>query len=125
MGIDIMRSFATALASGFAGAIVAWIVARPKKQKEKQEEIREEQEKSANRLSNIEVGVQSILRDRLQDIYLKANRDGKKLSPYEKNNISYLYNSYKDLGGNSYITELYSQLMNMEIDYGKDNNYEQ
>lgn len=125
MGIDILRSFATALASGFAAAIVAWIVARPKKQKEKQEEIREEQEKSANRLSNIEVGVQSILRDRLQDIYLKANRDGKKLSPYEKNNISYLYNSYKDLGGNSYITELYSQLMNMEIDYGKDDNYEQ
>lgn len=98
---------------------------KTKKQKEKQEEIREEQEKSANRLSNIEVGVQSILRDRLQDIYLKANRDGKKLSPYEKNNISYLYNSYKDLGENSYITELYSQLMNMEIDYGKDNNYEQ
>lgn len=125
MGIDILKSFATALASSFAAAIVAWIVARPKKQKEKQEEIREEQEKSANRLSNIEVGVQSILRDRLQDIYLKANKDGKKLSPYEKNNISYLYNSYKDLGGNSYITELYSQLMNMEIDYGKENNYEE
>lgn len=125
MGIDILKSFATALASGFAGAIVAWIVARPKKQKEKQEEIREEQEKSANRLSNIEVGVQSILRDRLQDIYLKANRDGKKLSPYEKNNISYLYNSYRDLGGNSYVTELYSQLMNMEIDYGKEDNYEE
>lgn len=125
MGIDILRSFATALASGFAGAIVAWIVARPKKQKEKQEEIREEQEKNANQLNCLVEGVQSILRDRLQDIYLKANRDGKKLSPYEKNNISYLYNSYKALGGNSYITELYSQLMNMEIDYGKDNNYEQ
>ena len=111
----IITTIVTTFASGITGAIVAWIVARPERMKVQQDEIKAEQAVADERLRNIEEGVQASLRDKLQTLYLRVQKRGKKCLPYEKENASYLFKAYERLGGNSYIHELFQQIMEAEV----------
>lgn len=44
-----------------------------------------------------------------------CSADRKWVRPYEKSNLSYLYNAYQELGGNSYVSGLFKQAMAMPV----------
>ena len=50
-----------------------------------------------------------LLRDRITGIYYKHLADGE-LHAYELEDLSQLYASYKQLGGNSYVKNIYKQM---------------
>ena len=104
-----LKIILTAFLSAIGGSLATYFMAMPKKRREKQEQ----QEKE---LENIKEGVQAILRSQIQSQYsLMIHRGYAK--PYERQNLSYLYESYKKLGGNSYIENLYKQALNLQVHY--------
>ena len=104
-----LKIILTAFLSAIGGSLATYFMAMPRKRREKQEQ----QEKE---LENIKEGVQAILRSQIQSQYsLMIHRGYAK--PYERQNLSYLYESYKKLGGNSYIENLYKQALNLQVHY--------
>ena len=102
-----LKIILTAFLSAIGGSLATYFMAMPKKRHEKQEQ----QEKE---LENIKEGVQAILRSQIQSQYSVMIHRGY-AKPYEHQNLSYLYESYKKLGGNSYIENLYKQTLNLQV----------
>ena len=50
-----------------------------------------------------------IIRDRITHIYMKY-KDAKKIPHYEKENVIYLYEQYKELKGNSYVKQIITEM---------------
>ena len=94
--------------SALGGALAAFLIALPSKRKEKETNLN-------GRIGAIEEGVQSLARAEIQREYIRLKKQGF-AQPYDKNNINYLYKAYKGLNGNSYITELYTQIMELSLE---------
>ena len=110
MGTDLVKAFLTAFLGAIAGGLATYLFTLPKRQKENQEQLNV-------RIATIEEGVKSLLRSEIQAQYQKiCNPNRKYAKPHEKHNVSYLYKSYKDMGGNSYISELFEQIMHKPIE---------
>lgn len=113
--MEIFRTVLIAFTSTLAGGLATYLLTLPKKQRESQKAL-------YDRLAKTEEGVRSLLRSEIQNNYLKiCNSHRKYAKPYEKQNVSYLYKAYTDMGGNSYISELFEQIMHkpVEPDAGK------
>ncbi len=104
--MDALKIIATAMLSGLGGAIITWAIAAPKNLRQKQNEERE-------RNAGIEEAVQALLRAKIQEIYLTIMERGYCL-PYDKENVSRLFQAYKRIGGNSYVEGLVQQIMNTQ-----------
>ena len=104
-----LKIILTAFLSAIGGSLATYFMAMPKKRREKQEQKEKE-------LENIKEGVQAILRSQIQSQYSLMTHRGY-AKPYERQNLSYLYESYKQLGGNSYIENLYKQALNLQVHY--------
>lgn len=108
--MEFFKSFLMAFLGACAGALATYLIALPKKYRANSKMLDE-------RLSKTENGIKSLLRNELQKEYLKiCNPNRKWAKPYEKQNISESYQAYKDLGGNSYIDELYEQMMHKPVE---------
>lgn len=91
------------------GSLTNWLISSPKRRKEEKRDLN-------NRLDKIEEGTKCLLRSKIQDEYLSmCSADRKWVRPYEKSNLSYLYNAYQELGGNSYVSGLFKQAMAMPV----------
>ena len=97
--------------SALGGGLAAILIAYPSKHKQKETELN-------NRIKAIEEGVQSLARAEIQREYIRLMKQGY-ATAYDKNNASYLYKAYQRLGGNSYITELYNQIMALPLESEK------
>ena len=84
-----------------AWGAVAWI---RKQQKKTQEALRQQKE-----------GQMCLLRKDMLDIYY-ANRDRKRLRQWEAQNFMLMYESYKAMGGNSFIDEVYEHVTQWELE---------
>ena len=51
-------------------------------------------------------GLKCLLRNEILKIYYRG-RDAEEISQYEAQNFIHLYEAYKNLGGNSFINEIY------------------
>ena len=110
MGTDLVKAFLTAFLGAIAGGLATYLFTLPKRQKENQEQLNV-------RIATIEEGVKSLLRSEIQAQYQKiCNPNRKYAKPHEKHNVSYLYKAYTDMGGNSYISELFEQIMQKPIE---------
>lgn len=104
-----LKIILTAFLSASGGSLATYLMAMPRKKREKQQ--RQEIE-----FENIKEALQAILRSTIQSQYsIMIHRGYAK--PYERQNLSYLYESYKKLGGNSYIENLYKQALNLKVHY--------
>ena len=105
MGIqELIKPFIAAL----AGALGGGLIALPAKYRKKNTEFN-------CRIEAIEEGVQSLARAEIQREYIRLMKQ-EYAQPYDKNNINYLYKAYKGLNGNSYIGELYKQIMELPLE---------
>ena len=111
---NIFAEFGHALIAGLIGAIVAYIIATPKKLKERQDELRREEKIKQKRLDALEKAVNALLKDRIIANYnqLLAKNSA---SEFEKRNVHTLFISYKELHGNGYIDELVETIINLPI----------
>jgi len=66
-------------------------------------------ENKYNRKANI-----ATIRDRITHLYYKYYTTGE-LPEFERENIIKQYEAYINLGGNSYITKLYGELMTLKV----------
>lgn len=67
-----------------------------------------------------QAGLRSLLRDRLIQAY-NHYADTKGYCPiYARENITLMYDSYHNLGGNGTITELYKKLMKLPTEKGSE-----
>lgn len=120
MGTDLLKAFLTAFLGAIAGGLATYLFTLPRQRKENSKEL-------LNRLETTEEGIKSLLRSEIQNNYLQiCNPHRKYAKPYEKHNVSYLYKAYTDMGGNSYISELFEQIMHkpVEPDAGKGTYYD-
>lgn len=68
------------------------------------------------KLNNITGGLKSMERDRITAIYYKHSDEGEPtLRQYERESLDTLYASYKTLGGNSFVQDLYSQMRHWKV----------
>lgn len=110
MGTDLIKAFLTAFLGACSGALAMYLIALPQRQKSAQEAL-------YDRLAKTEEGVKSLLRSEIQKEYLKiCDPDRKYAKPYEKQNVAKLYSAYHEMGGNSYVTELYGQIMQKPVE---------
>ena len=120
MGTDLIKAFLTAFLGAMAGGLATYLFTLPRQRKENSKEL-------LKRLETTEEGIKSLLRSEIQNNYLQiCNPRRKYAKPYEKHNVSYLYKAYTDMGGNSYISELFEQIMHkpVEPDAGKGTYYD-
>ena len=102
---EFLKIVFTALASALVGSSVTWLRTVPKKRKEASERL-------SARLDATEEGIRAILAAEIQALYIRLCSPHRKyVKPYEKANVSKLFNAYARLGGNSYIKTLYEQIM--------------
>ena len=106
---DYLKVIINSFMSAVAGGLAAYFMAMPRNQREKKKRQKIE-------LENIKEALQAILRSTIQSQYSKMIHKGF-AKPYERQNLSYLYESYKKLGGNSYIENLYKQALNLKVHY--------
>lgn len=86
-------------------------VKKEQKKAEQAQIVRDEQRQSVQ-----EDALRSILRSELLRIYFKhIEKNNKTLTQWESQNVHLLYSSYKDLGGNSFITDLVEKMNSWEI----------
>jgi hypothetical protein len=107
MTAEVWKILLTSFLSAFGGAAATYILTIPKKRKAELKTISE-------RLSAVENGTRSLLRAEMQRQYLFLMQRGYCL-PYDKENISKSYEAYGKLGGNSYISELFGQMMDLPV----------
>ena len=110
MGTDLVKAFLTAFLGAMAGGLATYLFTLPRQRKENSKEL-------LSRLEATEEGIKSLLRAEIQAQYQKiCNPNREYAKPYEKHNVSYLYKSYTDMGGNSYVSELFEQIMHKPIE---------
>lgn len=61
----------------------------------------------------VELGMRSLLRDRIVQAYNHSVHHRGYCPIYEKENVTNMYEQYHNLGGNGTITELYEELMEL------------
>ena len=59
-------------------------------------------------------GLRCLLRNEILKIYYKG-RDQKSLTQYEAENFMHLYESYINLGGNSFIIQVHDEMISWKI----------
>ncbi len=110
MGTDLIKAFLTAFLGAVAGGLATHLFTLPRQRKENSKEL-------LKRLEATEDGIKSLLRSEIQAQHLKiCNPHRSYAKPYEKQNVAFLYKSYTDMGGNSYISELFEQIMHKPIE---------
>ena len=68
------------------------------------------------KLNDITGGVRSMERDRITAIYYKhSDEEEPTLRQYERESLDKLYASYKTLGGNSFVQDLYGQMRHWKV----------
>lgn len=105
--MDILAKFTDTLITAVIAGIVAWIVSSPKR-------VANKRKAEQKKLEHLESGLVAILRSNITEQYTKLMQD-RYVTQEQKANVSYLYQAYKDLGGNSYVHELVSQIMDLPI----------
>lgn len=65
-------------------------------------------------IAAIKAGQRCLMRTDMLTIYYK-NRESKTLKQYEKENFLYLYEAYKNLGGNSFIEDICAEVREWEV----------
>lgn len=55
-----------------------------------------------------------LLRDKIVNIYYR-HKDEKRLRQYERENLDLLYEGYKELGGNSFVDTIYTEMKGWEV----------
>lgn len=105
--MEILAQFTDTLITAIIAGIVALIVSSPKRVANKR---KEEQKK----LEHMESGLVAILRSNITEQYTELMQD-RYITQEQKANVAYLYQAYKDLGGNSYVHELVMQIMDLPI----------
>ena len=108
--MEYINSFIFPFITAIAGAMATYIWGLPQKRKKEKELEEKNQELVDCRLDNGEQALKALLRSDIQKAYDKAQEKGF-VTTYEKQNVSYLYKAYDKIGGNSYITKLYDELM--------------
>ncbi|MGB4610915.1 MAG: hypothetical protein WBH77_09885 [Saccharofermentanales bacterium] len=110
MGNEALKIIIAALVGSIVSSVVTYVFALPKK-------LKESNKLQNERLSNMEEGIKSLLRNSIQESYLKiCNPHRTYAKPYEKQNVAETFEAYKQLGGNSYINELYEQIMHKPVE---------
>lgn len=92
-----IKGLITLAFSGLTACIVS-ISSKLKKQKYQQDSLK--------------MGMQAMLRDRIVDAYYKAIDRGY-MPIYMMENVNQLYEQYHNLGGNSFVTHLIEEMMDM------------
>ena len=118
--MDFFEKFATAFIAALAGSLSTFLITLPKQRKQAKqqaEKLQKEQECNLNkRLELTEQAMIALLASKIQEEYIKICSTKRKFArPYEKSNVSKLFTAYQALGGNSYIHELYTQIMNKPL----------
>ena len=111
---NIFAEFGHALIAGLIGAIVAYIIATPKKLKERQDELRRDEKIKQKQLDSLEKAVNALLKDRIIANYNQLAVKNS-ASEFEKRNVHTLFISYKELHGNGYVDELVETIINLPI----------
>ena len=62
-----------------------------------------------------EEALKCLLRSSITKIYYKYIKQGS-IPQYEKENVTYLHAQYKKMNGNSYVDELYPEIMKLPIE---------
>ena len=75
------------------------------KKRRKQQKEHEERIDNANRC---------LLRDKIVNIYYHHKESGK-IRQYQRENLDLLYAGYKELGGNSFVDDIYEVIKEWEI----------
>ena len=91
-----------------------WLDNRLKRQEQKEQEKREKQKELEKTIMELKEGTQAILRDRiLQSCTFFIEQ--KQISPLALENITRMYTSYQNLGGNGLATHVYEQIQELEV----------
>lgn len=77
-------------------------------------ERKAEAEAQAKELMTIQNGIKCQLRSEILRIYYHC-RDSKTIRQYELENFIALYNAYCALGGNSFVTKIYNEVMTYSV----------
>ena len=75
--------------------------------------VKEKLEEIENSLESAKSNDLAIIRNTITHIYFKY-KDEKKIPHYEKENVLYLYERYKELHGNSYVKNIIQQIESWE-----------
>ena len=75
------------------------------KKRRKQQKERDERIYNANRC---------LLRDKIVNIYYH-HKDNGKIRQYQRENLDLLYAGYKELGGNSFVDDIYDVMKDWEV----------
>lgn len=70
--------------------------------------------KQTEKINRITDGIRCQLRTQMMNTYY-ANRASKTIKEYESENFIKCYYAYKELGGNSFIDEVYDKVMVWEV----------
>lgn len=117
--MEYINSFIFPFITAIAGAMATYIWGLPQKRKKEKELEEKNQELVDCRLLNSEQALKALLRSDIQKAYDKAQESGF-VTTYVKQNVSYLYKAYDRIGGNSYITKLYDELMRLPVQVEKE-----
>lgn len=67
--------------------------------------------KTLQKIDSLEYGVQSILRDRICQMYRYYTDKGKRIPQQEVDSLEQMYDAYKKLGGNGYIDDIKDRMV--------------
>lgn len=95
-------------------AQVIGIITKPGRQKKKDREAAEKKE--AKRKADQAETYRCILRNMITDKYYD-NLEAKRIKQYEFEELAKVYENYKNLGGNSFIDKIWSEMQTWDIDY--------
>lgn len=87
-------------------------------QNEAMKEMAETQQEMLHKIKLGEEASLDLLRYNFNRIYYMAKRDNG-ISAHDKENCCNMYKNYKDLKGNSYVDELYKELMTIPVKQSK------
>ena len=68
----------------------------------------------AKGVKQLREGQKCLLRSEILHIYYKHLDDGE-IPQFRRQNVDYLYNAYKELGGNSFIDDVYEEIRDWKI----------
>lgn len=85
-------------------------------------DIKENLEKIQNTTNDLQhngqadrIAMQAALRSTITNIYFKY-KDKDSIPYYEKENLEKLYRAYRDIGGNSFVEDLYTKLITKKVE---------
>ena len=104
-------TFATAIISSLASAIVASCVALVRSKSNK---TLKQMEKEREEMDALKLGMRALLWEQLNEIFAKA-KEQNGLSVEERHNLTNVYEAYHALGGNGTGTRLHDEAMNLPV----------